>query len=97
MSGAPVGSSLVGQTAASLDDLEIAEVQPQSTIASLGSGRPPLDDEPITPGDLVNENGQVSFASLVMMGFGSATGSAALTSASPEAGTQLSPTGELFS
>ena len=45
-----------------------------------------MNDEPATPGDPANENGQGNIASLIMMGFGSATGSGVPDGASPEAG-----------
>ncbi|KAL8967940.1 MAG: hypothetical protein Q9183_002698, partial [Haloplaca sp. 2 TL-2023] len=97
ISGPPVDALLDEQTPVSLNDESTAELQPQSASASLGSGTPPLDDEAATQGHPVNEIGQANIASLIMMVFGSATGSAVSGGPSPEAGIQPPPTGTLSS
>ncbi|KAL8836992.1 MAG: hypothetical protein Q9176_005993 [Flavoplaca citrina] len=92
MSGPPVETLSDEQTPALPNDWATAEVQPQSVNASLGSGTPLLNEKPATPGDEANENWQADVASLIMKAFGSAPGSAVSNGASPEAGTQPSPT-----
>ncbi|KAL8869944.1 MAG: hypothetical protein Q9174_003894 [Haloplaca sp. 1 TL-2023] len=91
VSGAPVGTLLDEQTAASLNGLATAESQPQSADVSSSSGTSSLNDDTTDPGDRANGNWQANIASFIMNGFGYPVGSSFSAGASPEAGTQPSP------